>query len=856
MNNVYKNIKIGSNKEISSIIEKVEKATDSISVFIGLGGTGIDAIRTVKKTVYTNLKPDNFDVPDVDKPIYRNISFLGIDSDSSYGRYLEPNEFFYIGREAAMSFLHKDFLNKSALKDSKHLDWINKNLSIFKTNMNYGAGCVRQVGRYLFSTKAIEIYAKIRDLITSNILAMNPGTIINIYIMSGLCGGTGSGCYVDMCYLVKQVLYDMGYACASRISGFFFLPDFTFAHPNFPKGSPTEHVLKANGYAALKELDYLMNMPNNEGEFRHKYHNDIEVRQATAPVDFCYLISSIDANGNVHTCPEDVMEIVSEYVLNDLVDKRAVREYDIGIEAIRSNIDTLQANVCKHYSANYVYNIIGAVRRYIPYNDICAYYTTSFFDSIKYIKKNIPSKNDVENFCKNNGIDFKQLDMLIEQGTQELHIDPARFDVKELRSVPGRISGHLASYCEAWMRNYEHVVSKNIFCLEQDLDLCNVTDNSQSIICRIYNELVKIIKNPEFGPYFASRMIDETQEYNVLSTLLNIRVAIVNKRNDAIGQLSYMEKCECEAHNELCSTLLFFRDKKETYINAVENKYRTLAEIKKYEAFLDLIEKIMCQIKAINKIYFRKLLRIFDNRFEPFEKEKICATTTIKNNRSIVDVECIKGQLDEVVLSLIKRTENNLSVAHCFVEKFNTMLISNLDKWVDAPEDKIDELINEFFETEFCDVISLTVGQCIKLKYEAKTHRGTDNYIGNFIKEDVLDLCVPMFNYSSIYANNNNSTNYCDNIFLSIPDNEIQQYADVTHRCVTEYQIPVLINSSLFKDRITALRFCTGVPLYAYSQLKECKEDYERVKYDGIHLYECEEKDWRKLPSPIPKELS
>lgn len=45
---------------------------------------------------------------------------------------------------------------------------------------------------------------------------------VNIHIFSGLSGGTGAGCFLDVCYMVKNVANSVG---GITTFGYFFLPD-------------------------------------------------------------------------------------------------------------------------------------------------------------------------------------------------------------------------------------------------------------------------------------------------------------------------------------------------------------------------------------------------------------------------------------------------------------------------------------------------------------------------------------------------------------------------------------------------------------------------------------------------------
>ena len=74
---VIKKLLLSTGGGIISPKQQAEQVENTASIFIGLGGTGIDAIRTIKTEVYLRLKPDNTDAV---VPTYKHIRFLGIDT--------------------------------------------------------------------------------------------------------------------------------------------------------------------------------------------------------------------------------------------------------------------------------------------------------------------------------------------------------------------------------------------------------------------------------------------------------------------------------------------------------------------------------------------------------------------------------------------------------------------------------------------------------------------------------------------------------------------------------------------------------------------------------------------------------
>ena len=74
---VYNRLLINEGGGVQDENQKAEQE-DCLSICIGLGGTGRDAVRQLKKKVYKYLKSDD---PASPVPVYRNIKFLVVDSE-------------------------------------------------------------------------------------------------------------------------------------------------------------------------------------------------------------------------------------------------------------------------------------------------------------------------------------------------------------------------------------------------------------------------------------------------------------------------------------------------------------------------------------------------------------------------------------------------------------------------------------------------------------------------------------------------------------------------------------------------------------------------------------------------------
>ena len=261
---IYKTLSLASGGGILSRNRQAAQAQNTATVLIGLGGTGIDALRTVKTQVHRHLQPDD---PDAVHPEYAHIRFLGIDtaagedfsrwSDGEFARDgllpLDRTEYFSIAiRDVKMK-------HKLAPENRHDLDWLRwEDISAPNLSMA-GAGGIRQVGRFLLMDKSEEFAARLETEIRLAKQGLNSPEI-NIHIFSGLSGGTGSGCFLDVCYLVRDVLARCFPENTATVSGCFYLPDVNLDRVP-PSDISARTYIPRNGCAALRELDYCMGFP-------------------------------------------------------------------------------------------------------------------------------------------------------------------------------------------------------------------------------------------------------------------------------------------------------------------------------------------------------------------------------------------------------------------------------------------------------------------------------------------------------------------------------------------------------------------------------------------------------------------
>ena len=226
------------------------------TILIGLGGTGKEVLLRIRRQFVEKYGSiDNFPIT----------SYLYIDTDNA------PSEESGIARERDYLINEIDFqpsekifnpVNPSdyinRINDVPHIKkWLNTSGEIGKLGtMNTGAGQIRPAARLAFyhnfdeiTQKLLSAKARITDSRSINLVKdkhkiKNVNTDkINVYVITSVSGGTGSGMFLDFGFLIRNIFKNQAISSCYLVL------------PKIFQGYGKERVF-ANGYAALTELEY------------------------------------------------------------------------------------------------------------------------------------------------------------------------------------------------------------------------------------------------------------------------------------------------------------------------------------------------------------------------------------------------------------------------------------------------------------------------------------------------------------------------------------------------------------------------------------------------------------------------
>ena len=246
---------------------------DTVTLVVGLGGVGIDALLETKGLVQRSCRESG------------RVKYLAIDADwesqfrrsspdtGSVGLDREKGEWVLLNPPAA------PFVIKGIPEYIR--SWLD--MSMAPLADMHGAGGVRQQGR-------LRLFCNIQQVMRAVQIALRSGywshtKKVRIFLMAGLGGGTGSGTFLDMAYIVRQLAEELEPKAPVEVYGCLFFPEMNaIVHP-----CHTAEYMKVNAYAALQELDWCMGLPEEGARFTQQYSETLRVDSDRPPFEQIYL---------------------------------------------------------------------------------------------------------------------------------------------------------------------------------------------------------------------------------------------------------------------------------------------------------------------------------------------------------------------------------------------------------------------------------------------------------------------------------------------------------------------------------------------------------------------------------------
>ncbi|HFU3984804.1 TPA: tubulin-like doman-containing protein [Streptococcus suis] len=867
--------------------------TKTPTLIIGVGGTGIKALVKTKHLYKTRYKES------------KHLYFYGIDTDENARAIneksllqqtnLEDEEFFH---------LHSNLL---AEMNNPHR-WTEEIKSFMPAQVGFrpeppGAGGFRLAGRFLLfkhignlANRLSEIIRQIRN--DARVNGDEPQ--INIMILTGIAGGTGSGCSLDIAYLIRAILKGDFQLDAHQYSmnGYIILPDVNAVDAGGNK------YLGRNGYAYLKELDYLNSLRENGELFEQTYNEKYRYSGNAAPF-VPYLFSSEDAEGRTSSEGLDrVLGIVSESIMEFISD--SIDQNGQTSKSVISNINNnLNAVVNKADIECMDYRTFGAASYRLPLQEMTQYLFGLTFETLEPLFEPNQSNPKEADFTQL----FNDLYLSSLEPTNNIHAWYRKGNLFEHVSWKELIkSGKEYSYDNVISSDRAQIYSrlkKDIYYPIQDVmkqvgydihdknlssaDSFNNPNDAKSFREQLENILNKAFVDPARGPIFVAKLFGFGDGNPYTNHTLN-------------RQAEYMYDLAVEAERETEDRIQAERDRL-TYLKSEEPKTIKGNIFDKRRTKEDIVEDyIQTTINLVNaeaeKLYYQTFQRIYEGYgkiidtvfrdiYRPMaeillemRKNLEESVQHLTSDYALQETSTIKFFLDlqNVLQSIKKEVDNKTDIEkQQLKEKFLEQYFAQQNKFIGRP-DEVDIIgfVKAFLQERYGQGI-LSTRLAAAIKREAGIRDGIiqaddsltkipsinainlNDYLRDSIVNRIKTDSQPLIHLRSnmpaggeVIRQLKDELNY-EQLALPADSSADPIYQAIDGMNTINQLVRIGDNS-----HVSMLNFVYGFSLYMYSKILKYEDEYQDAieANDGhspaLHLFATKDRDWRQLPGVIP----
>lgn len=341
------------NGTLFGVRTKRQPRKDGLTLVISTGGSGMSAIKAAFQIANQKLTPD----------FTNYVKFIAV--DSSTGEIAEAKN---QGIEI-LNISSPGAAERIQMRNTFYKQFVPANYDVTLLNMD-GSSQNRMTGKIkLYDVNGgktnDEILRELIEYIFKNEWKSVANLPIDIVILTGISGGTGSGTFLDLAVQARS-------ACPPtndvRVFGYIMLPDTAERYAN---SSTVKNSFYRNGFAALKELESYMSIDleaDREEYFPSQVKaNDVVIKKIHRPYDYPVLIS-----GDY----DEAVSMIAETIVNSIADSdgefghRAFYSNNLVMRAIAmSNLEMLDAGVLKPDACpedSHLYCGIGYAQASIP----------------------------------------------------------------------------------------------------------------------------------------------------------------------------------------------------------------------------------------------------------------------------------------------------------------------------------------------------------------------------------------------------------------------------------------------------------------------------------------------------------
>ena len=822
--------------------------TDKLPVpllVVGLGGTGCDALLAIRKTFARRFFcPKDENGQELSAPI--KTAYLGFDSRAQRPEGLEAGEYVDIN-------LYGNYEFPEMLTPFERT-WVNP--AMFRKT----GDCIyaRQLFRLMLSRNYEKVSKAIKDAL-ARITARKPGGTdacvnhVEIVVITGIGGFTGSGIFLDMCQILREAARIIT-PVPARLTGYIVMPDVSIA--NVSSASGMEAPIKHNAYAALKELDFWMRVREHNVPYTMQYGTGTEIAWKNPPFDFCVLVSGVNTEG---TPFRDGYEAVLHAIADSLLHFFA-REDGLNSSFPGDVLQTLHGGIrnSRKYPLHYGYSAIGTFTKRTPKQAMLRYEGFWLLNTFVPVRDSSgklqpdrrmftdgqgkPRAEGITgsgkqlmqdfrtNVCKLPGFCYLDLDDKVKVASVQNMDPPPHSKWQNWRdqvSSPAALKAADEYLKKAWQRFSEFAEA--------------------------------VIKDPEQGPFALEAYLDAPD--GLISYMNEILASWNNQytktRNQSIQQGE--EMCANSWGSFRNPPIMGKKGALEQYDHAIKTLYTYVNNCEFLEKHVAALEKLILRVKEYLRDGLKPLCASILFLQGEFGKQDQSDAMLVQD---IYNLSTVQASIDEA----FKDANANDRMSSEFLGKISEIALQ-ARLTADAKTSSVEFTARKTGLRDLCKVLQSNLEEV----YGSVNNQSLDTIMAANVGEDAaaqqrwmddlansaLDSALPMFMQDPVFKSESKAP-FC---FMYVPRNangHLKYFSEAfkTHDPAVEPK------AGPMEDHLYVLNIWDKLPLYRYGLFEDLRSQYDQDlkqrRSEGLHLVcsrtpEADYRtDWSLLPSPKP----
>lgn len=832
---VYRSLIRGQNEKFLWNTKNGMMSVASGVVAIGMGGQGIGCLRELKKEVAAQIDPQS---DGKGNSVFPGVRFLAVDTVENALQFAEPlneKEFFNL-------WTNPSFLKNSALRKSRpDLAWLPEIPVLLGAPISGTAGN-RQLGRCMFMLKSRVFLERITELIQQVVREKETSKGLQIHIFTGLGGGTGSGIFLDVCYMVQHVLRQMGIFENAEVFLYCLMPDIVLSKLNSGSNSAARSAIQANSYAAMKELNHCIRMWKVGGRWEQKY-DSFQIQTDAPMVTMCYLVSAYSADRTFHPVL-NVWETVAEYVfyrrMAEIPEQRFANPYSWdGFLPLKA----LQEDSC--------YGTFGVAKLPDLSEDAVTYLIARDLQRMAQRARKKPNEDELQHFMSRCGLTKGALYRTLLQETRDqapvLEKDYKLFlkMVEEDLEKPDQLllPAEFADFYRQAEEEMLQRVQANRQALEKEWNPEKMgQDGRFSGICRLHCELLDLIRRPEFGPFYAAELLNRKDGPDAITVLRgSLEETREYMRKYELDLVRFRDEIKQRRAAFLHPTLLQL-GKRATLFAEFTEAIRRYFTVEYQIAILRELEKTILFLTSQLKQFYENKMRPYIQTLLNLEEtaqymEGGVCSARFDNEIALLSAEEFKAWLDEE-FPASEEKENDLYED----------LFENPQFWQTGDESKLTKHIRERYQYEFPDCERISLSDVLRCRFQTEDTQELQYRAGREFFQPLLEKASPLF---PTFLKGKYSEMFC-RVEMKNGNSPLgHEMQDQMNRWNFSKKI---VSFSLVNYAMQALHSVYGISMAEYVGVEDCMKSYRAGNGMGVHLYEGTPEDarnWRNLPDLI-----